>query len=249
MRYCTYIWLTVMVPGTEGPTAGVPGWLDVVVTPLMKKLPSSASSSGPPSDAAMAVPPVASSAAAAAMAAQKFHFLRIMATSPFAGDGRRAHPRAALPRRSAEHMAQARTGKRTAARTIAGHCPPAAATLPLNQQGGTGLPDRGGTYYSPLRGPSDRVGGMRPAGAGDDRGHNGGGPTRIAGQRHRPGDGRRHHARRLCADPVARRAPRLGDLSAARAARGLASRPHPGAGRGSGRRAVVRIFLLLALLQ
>src|SRR5262245_59510434 len=80
IRYCTYIWLTVMVPGTEGPTAGVPGWLDVVVTPLTKKLPSSASSSGPPSDAAMAVPPVASSAAAAA--AQKFHVLRIMATSP-----------------------------------------------------------------------------------------------------------------------------------------------------------------------
>src|SRR5215831_3151994 len=84
MRYCTYIWLTVMVPGTEGPTAGVPGWLDVVVTPLTKKLPSSWSSSGPPSDAAMAVPPVASSAAAAAIAAQKFHFLRIVATSPFA---------------------------------------------------------------------------------------------------------------------------------------------------------------------
>src|SRR5262245_66628647 len=82
MRYCTYIWWTVMVPGTEGPTAGVPGWLDVVVTPLTKELPSSASSSGPPSDAAMAVPPVASSAAAAAIAVQKFHLLRIMATSP-----------------------------------------------------------------------------------------------------------------------------------------------------------------------
>src|SRR5215475_3600484 len=82
IRYCTYIWLTVMVPGTEGPTAGVPGWLEVVVRPLTKKLPSSCSSSGPPSDAAMAVPPVASSAAAAAIAAEKFQSLRIMATSP-----------------------------------------------------------------------------------------------------------------------------------------------------------------------
>src|SRR5262245_41583276 len=96
MRYCTYIWLTVMVPGTEGPTAGVPGWLEVVVTPLTKKLPSSASSSGPPSDAAMVVPPVASSVAAAAIAAQKFQFLRIMARSPRCGRWTTGHP-AVLP--------------------------------------------------------------------------------------------------------------------------------------------------------
>src|SRR5262245_32677497 len=115
MRYCTYIWLTVMVPGTEGPTAGVPGWLDVAVTPLTKKLPSSASSSGPPSDAAMAVPPVASTAAAAAMAAQKFQFVRIMATSPFAGDGRRAIPVPSCLRCCGEHMARAQPGKRPAA--------------------------------------------------------------------------------------------------------------------------------------
>src|SRR5262245_19178352 len=61
MRYCTYIWLTVIVPGTEGPAVGAPGWLDVAVSPLTKKLPSSCSSKGPPSDPAIAVPPVASS--------------------------------------------------------------------------------------------------------------------------------------------------------------------------------------------
>src|SRR5262245_53708253 len=150
MRYCTYIWLTVMVPGTEGPTAGVPGWLDVVVTPLTKKLPSSWSSNGPPSDAAMAIPPVASSAAAAASAAQKFQFLRIMATSPFADDGRRAIP-GVLPR-SLRRAYGARAGRQ--AGQALRSCPSAVATLPLNQQGGTGLTERGGTYYSP---PGGRV--------------------------------------------------------------------------------------------
>ena len=61
MRYCTYIWLTVMVPATDGPTIGVPGWLDEVCRPLTKKLPSSCSSNGPPSEPAIEVPPVASS--------------------------------------------------------------------------------------------------------------------------------------------------------------------------------------------
>jgi hypothetical protein len=152
MRYCTYIWLTVMVPGTEGPTAGVPGWLDVVVTPLTKKLPSSASSSGPPSDAAMAVPPVASNAAAAASAAQKFQFLRIMATSPLRTMDDGPSPPSCL-RRCGEHMAHAEAGKANSGvgkRCAPAH--PAAATLPLNQEGGTGLTDRGGTYYSPPRG-------------------------------------------------------------------------------------------------
>src|SRR5262245_4375420 len=87
MRYCTYIWLTVIVPGCGALNADVPGWLDTVVTPLTKKLPSSWSSNGPPSDAAMAVPPVASSAAAAAIAAQKFQSVRIMGP-PQADDGR-----------------------------------------------------------------------------------------------------------------------------------------------------------------
>jgi hypothetical protein len=49
----------------------------------------------------MAVPPVASSAAAAAIAAQKFQFLRIMATSP-------------LRALSGEHMAHAQIDKELA---------------------------------------------------------------------------------------------------------------------------------------
>src|SRR5262245_45065362 len=184
MRYCTYIWLTVMVPGTEGPTAGVPGWLDVVVTPLTKMLPSSASSRGPPSVPAMAVPPVANSAAAAAIAAQKFHSMRIMATSPS-----RAMDHGPSPCRPASIVPESiwRTRRQASEQPrgqIAEPCPSTTATLPLNQRGGTGLTDRGGTYYSPPRGPSGRVGGMSPAGAGDDRGHNGGRATRVAGQRH-----------------------------------------------------------------
>src|SRR5262249_59837853 len=81
------------------------------------------------------------------------------------------------------------------------------------------------------------------------RGWNGCGSTRIARQRHRPGDGGRDHARGLRADPIAGGAPRLGHLSAPGAARGLASRPDPGAGRGGRGRAVGGIFLLFAVLQ
>src|SRR5215475_15690134 len=66
MRYCTYIWLTVIVPGCEMPPTAVPGCVDCVSWPLTKKLPSSCSSNGPPSDPAIALPPVASSTAAAA---------------------------------------------------------------------------------------------------------------------------------------------------------------------------------------
>src|SRR5215813_8800947 len=84
MRYCTYIWLTVMVPGCGALNAEAPGWLDVVVTPLTKKLPSSASSNGPPSDPAMAVPPIASSTDAAAIA-----LFQIMDASLFSKDTRR----------------------------------------------------------------------------------------------------------------------------------------------------------------
>src|SRR5262245_49881302 len=184
IRYCTYIWLTVMVPGCGALNAEVPGWLDMVVTPLTKKLPSSASSSGPPSVPAMAVPPVASSAAVAASAAQKFRSMRIMATSRL-----RAMDHGPSPCRPASIVPESiwRTRRQASEQRrgqIAELCPSTTATLPLNQQGGTGLTDRGGTYYSPPRGPSGRVGGMSPAGAGDDRGHNGGRATRVAGQRH-----------------------------------------------------------------
>src|SRR6516164_1485774 len=81
------------------------------------------------------------------------------------------------------------------------------------------------------------------------RGWNGCGSTRIARQRHRPGDGGRDHARGLRADPIAGGAPRLGHLPAPGAARGLAPRPDPGAGRGGRGRALVGIFLLFAVLQ
>ena len=97
----------------------------------------------------------------------------------------------------------------------------------------------------PCRLPSSRRAGIRRRRT--IRGSNGSGSTRTARHRHRPGDGRRHHARRLGADPVARRAPRLGHLSAAGAARGLASRPDAGAGRGGRGRAVVRIFFLFSV--
>src|SRR5262245_29683430 len=81
------------------------------------------------------------------------------------------------------------------------------------------------------------------------RGWNGCGSTRIARQRHRPGDGGRDHGRGLRADPIARGPPRLRDVSAAGAARGLAPRPDPGPGRGGRRRALLGIFLLFAVLQ
>src|SRR5262249_62168389 len=67
MRYWTYIWLTVIVPGCEMPPTAVPGCVDCVGRPLTKKLPSSCNSNGPPSDPAIALPPVASSKAAADM--------------------------------------------------------------------------------------------------------------------------------------------------------------------------------------
>src|SRR5215831_7654270 len=73
--------------------------------------------------------------------------------------------------------------------------------------------------------------------------------TRITRQRHSARDGGAHHGRRLCAHPIARGPPRLRHLPTAGAACGLASRPDSGAGRGSGRRALVGIFFLLAVLQ
>src|SRR5262245_6400523 len=85
MRYCTYIWLTVIVPGTEGPTAGVPGWVDVVVSPLTKKLPSSCSSKGPPSDPPIAVPPVASSSDKRASKVRQSPAMRVMDGLPLGG--------------------------------------------------------------------------------------------------------------------------------------------------------------------
>src|SRR5262249_24548546 len=66
MRYCTYIWLTVIVPGCEMPPTAVPGGVGWGSGPLTKKLPSSCSPSAPPGDPAIALPPVASSTAAAA---------------------------------------------------------------------------------------------------------------------------------------------------------------------------------------
>src|SRR6476659_3408273 len=61
MRYWTYIWLTVIVPGWEMPPTAVPGWVDAVCCPLTKKLPSSCNCNGPPSDPAIAIPPDAGS--------------------------------------------------------------------------------------------------------------------------------------------------------------------------------------------
>src|SRR5262245_41025791 len=83
IRYCTYIWLMVMVPGGEGPSTDAPGWLELVVTPLTKKLPSSASSNGPPSDPAMAIPPVASSTDTAAAIALLMVRIRLMRRLPW----------------------------------------------------------------------------------------------------------------------------------------------------------------------
>jgi hypothetical protein len=80
MRYWTYIWLTVIVPGCEMPPTAVPGYVDWVSWPLTKKLPSSCSSNGPPSDPAIALPPVASSKAAAA--ARQFPSMQIMSNLP-----------------------------------------------------------------------------------------------------------------------------------------------------------------------
>src|SRR5229473_3798445 len=81
IRYWTYIWPTVMVPGCGALNADVPGWLDMVVWPLTKKLPSSCSSNGPPSDPAIAVPPNASSTDKAAAALRKFRSMPVMTTS------------------------------------------------------------------------------------------------------------------------------------------------------------------------
>ena len=84
IRYCTYICLTVMVPGCAMPPTDVPGWLECVSSPLTKKLPSSCSSNGPPSDPAMPVPPLASSAASisAVAALDEFCLKPAMVSSP-----------------------------------------------------------------------------------------------------------------------------------------------------------------------
>src|SRR5207244_2944208 len=81
MRYCTYIWLTVMVPGAGALDADVPGWLGVVVGPLTKKRPSSASCSLLASDPAIASPPVADSRTHATAALHKLRFMLVMAAS------------------------------------------------------------------------------------------------------------------------------------------------------------------------
>ena len=73
--------------------------------------------------------------------------------------------------------------------------------------------------------------------------------ARAARHRARIADGRGDDDRRLCADPLPRRPPRLGHLPAAGDAGGLAPRADPGAGgRGRGR-AVVRLLLLFAVLR
>src|SRR5262249_58071040 len=121
-------------------------------------------------------------------------------------------------------------------RTRHWHC------CPLTTRWGTGVTGSRRRVYSRFGGGA--VGGGETLLDPDRRGS-----TRVARQRHRPGDGGGHHARRLRADPVARRAPRLGHLSAAGAAGGPAARPDPRARGGGRRRAVVGLLLLLALLQ
>ena len=93
-EYVTVLWTaraTYQLFGSAGPFSSgfldaywVPGWLDVVVTPLTKKLPSSASSNGPPSEPAIAIPPVATSApnATTAMAVRKLRSTLVIGELP-----------------------------------------------------------------------------------------------------------------------------------------------------------------------
>src|SRR5438445_8903154 len=69
----SYIWLTVMRPGAEGPvTSDAPAKFDVTVLPLTKKAPSSSRVKGPPRVAARAGAPEASIAIARVRLAHAF---------------------------------------------------------------------------------------------------------------------------------------------------------------------------------
>src|SRR5579864_3282233 len=83
MRYCTYIWSVMMLPGGAAPVAGESGNWVAAAWPLTKKEPSSWSSSGPPSEpaAAAVMMPAVKPAASKVFVVQRFGFALMMTSS------------------------------------------------------------------------------------------------------------------------------------------------------------------------
>src|SRR5215468_6996362 len=84
MRYCTYIWSTMIWPGGADPVGGESGNAVAAACPLTKKTPSSWSSSGPPSEPAAAVvirPAVRPAANKLMLMVQWFGFALMMKSS------------------------------------------------------------------------------------------------------------------------------------------------------------------------
>src|SRR5262245_29388187 len=163
IRYCTYIWLTVIVPGTDGPTPGVSGWLDVAVSPFTKKLPSSSSSKGPPSDPAIVLPPAASSIEKPASALRQFPLLQIIDPSHLDAQifkrGTRSSwkhiARVRLDKRGALRHSRAWNASARAASRVRGkskECVPGAAQREAKRNGALQTRDRYGTWRSRISG-------------------------------------------------------------------------------------------------
>jgi hypothetical protein len=80
MRYCTYIWSIMTLPGGAAPVAGESGNWVAAAWPLTKKTPSSRSSSGPPSEPAAAAVMIPKPAASRVVV-QSFQFALMMTSS------------------------------------------------------------------------------------------------------------------------------------------------------------------------
>src|SRR5580700_9385242 len=84
IRYCTYIWSIMMLPGGAAPVAGESGNWVAAAWPLTKKTPSSCSSSGPPSEpaaAAVMIPMVRLVATTVMLVVERFALALMMKSS------------------------------------------------------------------------------------------------------------------------------------------------------------------------
>ena len=112
-----------------------------------------------------------------------------------------ARPQPARMRHGRDVRGRGQNGERMPGACVAAACLVPLERMPPGSRGHVGPGMTGGAgvlYLGPPGIPARRM----PAGEGRSGGQDRNGSTGIARHRHRPADGRRDHARRLCADPL-----------------------------------------------